>query len=130
MEIICVRSDSGSIYSVTIYGNDEKERETRFSKGISDAWRSEWFGEESNMADWEKELRLPLSDLKLDPMQEAEIVEEFSLRLEDRFTELLAQGATEIQAKRIALDELLKDLSLFRELQPGDRAARIRPCLV
>jgi predicted permease len=75
------------------------------------------------MADWEKELRLRLSDLKLDPMQEAEIVEEFSLRLEDRFTELLAQGATEIQAKRIALDELLKDLSLFRELQPGDRAA-------
>ena len=45
------------------------------------------------MPDWKKEVRERLAALKLAPAREAEIVEELSQHLEDRYRELLLGGA-------------------------------------
>lgn len=43
-----------------------------------------------NMIDWKQEITKRLTGLKLDPLREAEIVEELSQHFEDRQAELLA----------------------------------------
>src|SRR5262245_11261481 len=56
--------------------------------------------------DWSQDLRRRLADLRLGGAREAEIVEELSQHLGDRYEELCAEGATESEARRIALGEL------------------------
>jgi putative ABC transport system permease protein len=58
------------------------------------------------MADWKQEILKRLASLKLAPEREAEIVEELSQHLEDRFLELVSGGSTEDAARRVALEEL------------------------
>ena len=58
------------------------------------------------MPDWKEEISKRLEPLKLSPPREAEIIEELSQHLEDRYQELLASGATEEQARIAALEEL------------------------
>ena len=58
------------------------------------------------MPDWKEEILKRLAGLKLAPEREAEIVEELSQHLEDRFHEMVARGATEDDARRMALAEL------------------------
>jgi putative ABC transport system permease protein len=58
-----------------------------------------------------------LSDLNLSPVREAEIVEELSEHLEDRYRELLAAGVDEKEARRAALDDLSDPKSLVQELR-------------
>jgi hypothetical protein len=58
------------------------------------------------MPDWNEQIRKQLADLKLPPAREAEIVEELAQHAEDRYRELLSGGATEAEARRVALDEI------------------------
>lgn len=58
------------------------------------------------MPEWSRFLRRRLADLRLRPEREAEIVEELSQHAEDRYEDLLRQGAAEPEAVRGALGEL------------------------
>ncbi len=58
------------------------------------------------MHDWREELRRRLAPLRLSPVREAEVVEELSQHLEDRFDDLVARGIGMSEARCIALDEL------------------------
>jgi putative ABC transport system permease protein len=55
------------------------------------------------MPDWTQHVRPRLSGLRLSPAREAEIVEELSQHLEDRYQELLAGGMSPDEAERVAL---------------------------
>jgi predicted permease len=77
---------------------------------------------------WEAHLRSRLAALQLSPAREAEIVEELSQHLDERYEELRAGGATEADARRVAIDELLAHDTLandMRSLRQANRPARI-----
>ena len=69
------------------------------------------------MPEWNEEIGKRLASLNLAPAREAEIVEELAQHLEDRYQELLASGATEPGAYRMALEELSDKELLGPELQ-------------
>ena len=48
--------------------------------------------EASRRADWAREVRTRLSSLRLAPTREAEIVDELSQHLDDRYREVIAGG--------------------------------------
>src|SRR5947209_19511929 len=79
------------------------------------------------MSEWKNEIRLRLASLKLEPTREAEIVEELAQHLEDRYSELLASGATDDEAARAALAELSESETLQRELRRVERAVTREP---
>ena len=58
------------------------------------------------MPDWKPEIAKRLRPLRMAPPREAEIIEELSQHLEDRYQELLASGPTEAEARRSVLEEL------------------------
>ena len=58
------------------------------------------------MPEWTRELRRRLTALNLPPAREAEIVEELSQHLQDRYDELRRQGAGAAEAERAAFVEL------------------------
>lgn len=66
------------------------------------------------MPDWKPHIRSRLASLRLSPSRENEIIEELSQHLEDRWRELVAGGASEDEATKLAL-------ALFRD---GDLLAR------
>ena len=68
------------------------------------------------MRDVASEIRRRLADLRLAPMREAEIVEELSQHLQDRYNELRSAGATEEEAASVALGELDDSDRLDRRL--------------
>ena len=70
------------------------------------------------MPDWGPGLRARLATLKLSPTREAEIVEELSLHLEDRWRECTAAGMTDAEAERHALAAFTDDELLARALRP------------
>jgi putative ABC transport system permease protein len=73
------------------------------------------------MPDWSQEVRMRLSSLRLSPAREAEIVDELSQHLDDRYRELIAGGATPEEATRLALADfqsgnvLAKHMALLRQ---------------
>ncbi|HEY6402424.1 MAG TPA: permease prefix domain 1-containing protein, partial [Blastocatellia bacterium] len=73
------------------------------------------------MPEWKREIIERLAVLKLEPTREAEIVEELSQHLDDRYAELLAGGATAEEAARMALAELSDSETLRRELRLVER---------
>ncbi|HEX2490100.1 MAG TPA: hypothetical protein VHR27_11870, partial [Blastocatellia bacterium] len=75
------------------------------------------------MPDWKDEIRERLENSKLEPAREAEIVEELSQHLEDRYAELLTIGATQEEASRAALAELSPGEILQQELGRVERPA-------
>src|SRR5215472_7688280 len=80
------------------------------------------------MADWKAEIRMRLGGLNLSPAREAEIVEELSEHLEDRYRELRQQGATTEQAISAVLIELSDDGKLLaRELRNVEHAMPSEP---
>ncbi len=81
------------------------------------------------MPDWKQEIRRRLASLKLEPTREAEIVEEFSQRLDDRYAELLAGGATREEAERQTLAELSENETLQRELGLVERQVAQEPII-
>jgi putative ABC transport system permease protein len=57
------------------------------------------------MPDWTQHVRPRLSGLRLSPVREAEIVEELSQHLDDRYQELIAGGMSPDEATRVALSD-------------------------
>jgi hypothetical protein len=71
------------------------------------------------MPDWAKEIRAAIAPLNLDPVREAEVVEELSQHLRDRYDEMLAGGTDAEQAYQSLLNEL-NDGTLVAGLCSGD----------
>jgi putative ABC transport system permease protein len=67
---------------------------------------------------WNHELRARLAPLKLHPTREAEIVDELSQHLDLQYEELRRGGASEIDARRTAVDELLGPEALAAYMRP------------
>src|SRR5688572_3349585 len=78
------------------------------------------------MPDWGKEIRGRMARLKLTPTRESEIVEELAQHLDDRYQELLADGASDTDAERLTLAELSEN-ELFSELQRVERKTPSEP---
>ena len=76
------------------------------------------------MPDWTKHLRERLAHLNLSGEREADIVEELSQHLDERYEELRNRGTSEEDACRIALDDLVDPDTLVEQLQPL-RQARV-----
>ena len=70
------------------------------------------------MPDWEPHVRPRLLSLRLSPTREKEIVEELSQHLDDRWRELIAGGASEEEATRLALADFRDGNLLPRYLAP------------
>ena len=66
------------------------------------------------MPEWTEHLRPRLALLKLSAEREAEILEEMSQHLDQRYEELRARGATDAEARRLSVDEL-SDAEAFAE---------------
>src|SRR5688572_16804248 len=81
------------------------------------------------MPEWKQEIRRQLANLQLSPVREAVIVEELSQHLDDRYIELLANGATPAQAHRAALAELSDSEMLRRELRRVERPIKQEPVI-
>jgi predicted permease len=75
------------------------------------------------MPDWKPHIRPLLASLRLSPARESEIVEELSQHLDDRWRELVAAGASEEEATRLALTQLREDV-LARNLAPLRQSRR------
>jgi predicted permease len=67
---------------------------------------------------WGVALRERLSSLSLPPAREAEIIEELSLHLDERYRELREEGSTEQAARQAALDDLHGPDLLARYMRP------------
>jgi putative ABC transport system permease protein len=78
------------------------------------------------MPDWEQEIRRRLARLKLAPTRESEIVEELAQHLDDRYQELLADGASETDAETLILAELSEN-ELFGALHRVERKTLSEP---
>jgi putative ABC transport system permease protein len=79
------------------------------------------------MPEWKREIIERLAVLKLEPTREAEIVEELSQHLDDRYAESLARGATPEDAYRAALAELRANDTLQNELRRVERRVALEP---
>ncbi len=82
------------------------------------------------MPDWKEEIARRLRSLKLPPAREAEIVEEVAQHLEDRYQELVAGGATEDAARRVALEELCDESLLARGLRRVEQEVPQEPVVM
>ena len=82
------------------------------------------------MPEWKPEITRRLADLKLEPAREAEIVEELSQHMEDRYAELLAGGAAEADAARRTLAELSESEIFERELRRVERQVTPEPIVI
>ena len=80
------------------------------------------------MSDWTEHLRPRLAVLRLSPTREAEIIEELSQHLDQRYEELLAEGASESDARRLAIDELLEPEALAEHMR-SLRQAQVAPAI-
>jgi hypothetical protein len=76
---------------------------------------------------WKEEIKQRLATLKLAPTREAEIVEEMAQHLEDRYQELLYDGASEAEARQATLAELSENHLLVHEMRRVTRAAPQEP---
>lgn len=66
---------------------------------------------------WREQIRPHFASLRLDPAREAEIIEEISQHLDERYAELLQTGTPHEEARRIALDELLENDALTSSMR-------------
>jgi hypothetical protein len=79
------------------------------------------------MPDWTSEIARRLAPLGLAPVREAEIAEELAQHLDDRYDELVAEGATPDEARAAALAELGAGGSLASELGRVERERASEP---
>jgi predicted permease len=77
------------------------------------------------MSDWKEIVEQRLARMQLDTPQEAEIVDELSQHIQDRYEELTATGTSEEEARRLALEGL--DDNLIDELRRARHAAVYEP---
>jgi hypothetical protein len=69
------------------------------------------------MPEWTDEIRTRLAGLRLSPEREAEIIEELSQHLEQRYEDLRDAGETVAEARRKAIDELLETDALANHMR-------------
>ncbi len=79
--------------------------------------------------DFKNEVRKRLARLSLEPTREAAIVEEMAQHLEQRFEELLAQGATASTAREAVLNELRSGARFEKELLQLEKQVSIEPAI-
>ena len=82
------------------------------------------------MRNWADHLRPRLAQLRLDPVREADIVEELSQHLDARYEELRDSGTSDADARRLAIEELLEPDALatyMRALRQANVPAPIAP---
>src|SRR5258708_28613175 len=79
------------------------------------------------MPEWKQLVRERLQGLKLDGAREAEIVDELSQHLEDRYDALRSTGLPDAEAHRQALDELKDSRLLTEELSKIRRPPPVEP---
>lgn len=85
------------------------------------------------MIDWEPHIRPRLAALQLSPARESEIVEELSQHLDERWQELVTNGASEDEATKLALagfrdgDLLAKHLAPLRQARTHEPIAAGAP---
>ncbi len=82
------------------------------------------------MPEWKDEIKKRLANLNLAPTREAEIVEELSQHLDDRYAELLAGGATRVEAESQTLAELSENDTLQRELRRVESQVAQEPIIL
>ena len=75
------------------------------------------------MPDWPKEIRAAIASLNLDPAREAEVVDELSQHLRDRYDEMVMSGVSSDLASQTLLQEL-NDGTLLSGLKATVRRAR------
>ncbi len=73
---------------------------------------------ESLRAGWAREVRTRLAALSLSPTREAEIVDELSQHLDDRYAELIGGGASADEATRLTLAEFRSANLLAQHMAP------------
>lgn len=69
------------------------------------------------MREWHNQVRERLAGLSLSPSREQEIVEEMSQHLDQRCDELIAEGTSEDEARRLALEELSTPITIAHHMQ-------------
>jgi len=79
------------------------------------------------MPEWKQEIIKRLEPLNLSPAREAGIADELAQHLEDQFQELLSAGATEAEARALALSELSDEKILALELDRLEHAVPHEP---
>ena len=79
------------------------------------------------MPEWKVEISRRLAGLRLEPVREAEIVEEMSQHLDDRYAELRADSLGAEEARRAVLVELQDGQLLAAELRRLERTMAIVP---
>ena len=79
------------------------------------------------MPDWKPHIRSRLASLRLSSSRENEIIEELSQHLEDRWRELVAGGASEDEATKLALAGFREGDLLARHLAPLRQAHAPEP---
>ena len=79
------------------------------------------------MPDWKPHIRSRLASLRLSSSRELEIIEELSQHLEDRWRELVAGGASENEATKLALAGFREGDLLARHLAPLRQARAPEP---
>src|SRR5262245_32394928 len=82
------------------------------------------------MPDWDQEIKERLANLNLEPTREAAVVEELAQYLDDHHAELLAGGATEVEAARRTLAELSGSEMLEQELRREERQGPQEPVVL
>ena len=81
------------------------------------------------MPDWKQAIRDRLKAAEFEPTREAEIVEELSQHLEDRYRELVSRGYSPPDANGVVLAELNESRLLARELR-ARRRLRLEPVIL
>ena len=76
---------------------------------------------------WRDEIASRLAGLKLAPAREAEIIDELSQHLEDRYRELLGGGVDEAEAWITAIEDLSDPESLIEELRQVESRVGMEP---
>jgi predicted permease len=79
------------------------------------------------MPEWRKEIASRLAGLKVDPVREAEILEELAQHLEDRYQELLRGGATHEEAYQAIQGEWGQGGKFMDELRKIERMTKREP---
>jgi putative ABC transport system permease protein len=73
------------------------------------------------MPEWKPVLKARLAGLKFSPEREAEILEELSAHLDERYGELVRSGVPPDQARQTALDEIRDEDPFRRDLRRLNR---------
>jgi hypothetical protein len=69
------------------------------------------------LREWSEPLRARLASLSLNPAREAEIIEELSQHLDQRYEELRAGGTSDLDARRLVIEELLDQDALANQMR-------------